>query len=376
MKKIGIFLGVIVVIVLAVGFGMTRIPNHIKEIKIGAILPLTGDAATYGTALKKGVDLALEEVNAGGGIGNKKVVVVYEDSQEDPKSAVSAINKLISVDKVRVVIGDMFSSVTLAIAPIAQKSKVVLVSPTASAEAVPNTGDYIFSIYPSDAYDGKFLADFVFEKLQKRNAATLFVQADAMITCKDSFRKVFEGLGGKITFEEGYAPKTDDYRSLLSKAKSSNPDVIFIPGYLEDIVKLTKQARELGIKSQFITISTAYDSKLFELGKNTVDGLLLSAPFFETATNQQEVISFKEAFRKKFNEEPNVWAAYGYDVLKIVILAFKNSTKNHTEVKNELLRIKNYPGVTGETSFLPNRSVEKILKIMMASKGKFTEYPR
>jgi len=374
-KKLWLGIGAALFAVLVIIFIVIQPKKEPEVIKIGAILPLTGDASIYGSALKEGLDLALEEINTKGGIIGKKVVVIYEDSQADPKVAVSAINKLINIDKVKIILGEMFSSVTLAIAPIAQKSQVVLISPTVSAEAVPNVGDYIFSIYPSDAYDGKFLANFVYNEIEKKNAAIIFVQADAMLSCKNSFKSTFENLGGKVVFEEGYAPKTDDYRTILSKIKQlNNLDIVFIPGYLEEIVKLLRQAEEFGIKHQFITISTAYDNKLFELGGNSVDGLLMSAPFFEISSTRPEIINFKESLKKRYSREPNVWAAYGYDVLKIALLGYENSLKYRTEMKDELLKIKNYPGVTGITSFLPNGSVEKMLKIMVARQGKFIEY--
>ena len=179
-KKLWLGIGAALFAVLVIIFIVIQPKKEPEVIKIGAILPLTGDASIYGSALKEGLDLALEEINTKGGIIGKKVVVIYEDSQADPKVAVSAINKLINIDKVKIILGEMFSSVTLAIAPIAQKSQVVLISPTVSAEAVPNVGDYIFSIYPSDAYDGKFLANFVYNEIEKKNAAIIFVQADAM----------------------------------------------------------------------------------------------------------------------------------------------------------------------------------------------------
>lgn len=345
-----------------------------EEIKIGAIVPLTGENAVYGSALKKGMDLALGEINDKGGIGRKRLKIIYEDSQVDPKVAVSAVNKLITVDKVSIILGGMFSSTTLAIAPITEKSKVVLLSPTASAEAVPNTGPHTFSIYPSDAYDGIFLANFVYNELNKKTAAIIYVQADAMIVCTRGFKNTFKKQGGKIVIEENYPPGTNDFRSILSKVKSLNPEVVCIPGYLDEIVKILRQAKELGVRSQFVTISTAFDSKIFELSKDAAEGLLMSAPFYEPETDVPEVVKFRNSFEKKYNEIPNVWAAYGYDVINIASLAYTNSEQKGTELKDELLRIEDFPGVTGKASFLENGGVEKVLRIMSIKKGKFIEY--
>jgi len=364
-------LAFLVVGILALTTGCAK--KETGVIKIGAIAPLTGNAAVYGTALKKGMDLAIGTINRGGGVGGKKLIVIYEDSQADAKLAVSGYNKLVNVDKVSMILGDMFSSTTLAIAPIAQKEKIVLLSPTASAEAVPNTGDYIFSIYPSDSYDGKFIANFTYGDLGYRSAAVIYVQADAMLMVNDAFTRTLRDLGGKVVSEEGYAPKTDDFRSILGKINFTEVDVIFIPGYLEEIVKLLRQAKELGITKQFITISTAFDSKLFELSGDAAEGLLMSAPFFESASKEPKVDSFLKSFSTNFGEAPDVWAAYGYDVVNIAAMAYTKSLANKTKLKDELLRISDYPGVTGMTSFLENGGVDKLLRIMQVRGGRFVE---
>jgi branched-chain amino acid transport system substrate-binding protein len=345
-----------------------------KEIKIGVIAPLTGDAAVYGSALKKGLDLAEDEINRKGSIKDKKVILIYEDSQADPKTAISAFNKLVNINKVKIIIGDMFSSTTLSIAPLAQKQKIVLLSPTASSEEVPKTGNFIFTIYPSDTHDGQFVGNFASSTLQKTTSAVIYVHADAMIAVKNSFIQSFSSLGGKVLLEEGYLPKTKDFRSILTKMKLAKPEIIFIPGYLEEIVKILNQAKEIGIKSQFLTISTAYDETLFSLAKNTSEGLILSAPFYDQASRQPEIVTFQESFKNKYNETPNVWAAYGYDALKIIKKSYDNSLSNNSPLTDELSKIKDFMGVTGKTTFLENRKVEKQLRMMIVNNNKFVEY--
>ncbi|NUO09174.1 MAG: penicillin-binding protein activator [Candidatus Brocadia sp.] len=362
----------IVVSLIVISLGCAK--NDEKSIKIGVIAPLTGDAAIYGIALKKGLDLAKDKINSEGGIQGKSISLRYEDSQADSKTAVSAFNKLVNIDKVSLLIGDMFSTTTLSIAPLAQKNKILLLSPTASSEEVPKTGEFIFSIYPYDAYEGKFIANFIFSNAHKKTAAIICVQATAMISAKNAFTKTFNKLGGKVLIEDNYPPKTDDFRSILAKVKNANPEVIYIPGYLEEIVKILKQAKELDIKSQFITISTAYDEKLFSLAGNTAEGLIFSAPFFDKTSNNPQIINFKESFERKYEETPNVWAAYGYDALNIISRAYNNSLTNNTSLNIELSKIRNYLGVTGKTTFLKNRMVKKQLRIMIAHDNNFIGY--
>lgn len=373
MRKVWIGI-VVIVAVLVIAFIITQTKQEPDEIKIGAILPLTGDGAIYGSALKKGMDLALASVNDNGGIDGKKLSIIYEDSQLDPKVAVAAANKLIFVDKVPLVVGCMFSSTTLAIVPVAEKSKVVLLSPTASAEAVPNTGPYVFSIYPSDAYDGMFLAEFVTRMLKKHKAAIISVQADAMQVFSQAFSRTFKKLGGRIVFEEYYAPGTDDFRSVLTKLSSVNPDVVCLPGYLEEIAKILRQAREIGLKSKMVTISTAFDEKILALAGDAAEGLLMSAPFYDPEAKRAQVIKFRNSYEQLYGEIPNVWAAYGYDVVGIAAAAFANREQHGTAIRDELSKIRDFPGLTGKTSFLENGGVEKTLRVMTIHEGEFLEY--
>ena len=345
-----------------------------EKLKIGVIAPLTGEAATYGKAMKNGLDLAIEECNVKGGVNDNEIELIYEDSKADPKTAILAFNKLININKVSIIIGDMFSHTTLSIAPLAEKSGITLISPTASAEEIPKTGSHIFSIYPSDTYDGKFIANFVIEHIKKKKAAIINAQASAMVNVKDAFKKTFTSLTGEVIFVESYSPKHKDFRSILAKIKPLKLDIIFIAGYLEEIVIILKQAREIGIKDmQFITISTAYDEKLFSLAGDASEGLIFSAPFFDENIEEDIIVKFVENFKNKYGITPNVWAAYGYDVLNITIYSYKNSVKNKTSLSDEISKIENFKGVTGKTTFNKKREVIKQLRMLMVKNQKFVE---
>ncbi|MGH7799557.1 MAG: ABC transporter substrate-binding protein [Thermodesulfobacteriota bacterium] len=371
MKRIIELLMVIAFITTALFLGCAKKESEV--IKIGVIAPLTGDAATYGVDLKKGMDLAVEEINTYGGVKGKKIELIYEDSKADPKTAVSAMNKLISIDKVKIVLGDMFSATTLAMAPIAERSKVVLLSPTASAEAVPNAGDYIFTIFPSDVYEGKILASFIMNKYKGEDIGIIYPQADVMATIREEFKATVEKLGGKIVFEESYIRGISDFRSMLTKMKRSKAEIVFLPTYLDDMAKILRESKELGIDLQFVTISTALDERLFKLAGNAAENLIFSAPFYDPNSDLPMIREFVHSFEKKYGQVPNIWAAYGYDVVNIAALALDNSTKNHTEIKEKLLKIKDYPGVTGKTSFKENGGVEKSLNIMTVKDQKFVK---
>ena len=365
-------------VVLAVVFSLPACSkkSESKEIKIGAILPLSGDNATYGTALKRGMDLAIDSINARGGINGKKLIVIFEDSQGEPSKGVTVFNKLTKVDKVPMIIGDMFSAGTLAIAPIAEKQKVVLLSPTASAVDLTNAGDYIFRIYPSDSYDGTYLADFARTRLNANTVSIIYLQVTSIAAVSQVFKEKFESLGGKILSTESYKEGDTDFKSQLLKANSVNPDIIFIPGYLREMALQLKQAKELGIRKPFLSISTFYDSKIFELSGDASEGVLFSSPAFDTSSAVPEIVKFVTLYKSRYNNQiPDILSGYGYDVVNIAAHAFTTATNITSEnIKASLYQIKNYPGVTGKTSFDANGDVIKELRIMQVKNGKFVPY--
>ncbi len=357
-------------------FGCAKEKPEAKEITIGAILPLSGETATYEVALKRGMDLAIDEINARGGIEGRKLAFLFEDSQGEPSKGVNAFNKLARANKVPMVIGDMFSATTLAIAPIAEKQKIVLLSPTASAIDLTNAGDYIFRIYPSDSYDGAYLAAFAWDKLKARTSSNIFLQVTSIAAVSQVFEQKFESLGGGVLRKESYKEGDTDFRSQLMKASKGNPDLIFIPGYLREMALLLKQAKELGIKKPFLSISTFYDPKILELAGEAAEGLLFSSPTFDPEEETPEVERFVTLFKSKYdNQVPDILAGYGYDVVNIAAKALA-SAKNITpeEIKAALYNIKNYPGITGKTSFDSNGDVIKELRIMQVKNGKFIPY--
>jgi branched-chain amino acid transport system substrate-binding protein len=363
-------ISLIIILTLLIPFTFLSCSEKEQEIKIGVILPLTGDAAIYGTPHKEGIELAISEINTKGYLNNYILYPIFEDSQANPKITIAAFNKLIKIDKVKLVIGDMFSATTLAIAPIAERSRITLLSPTSAAEEVPNAGEYVFSIYPTDTLDGRFIANIAI-KCKYKTAAILYVQADAMINAKNSFKKYFEKNGGSVLIDEGFQEQEKDFRQILNKCKNHNPDIIFLPAYLEEIVLILIQAKELGLKNNFVSISTAYDEKIFKLAGNAAEGLIFSVPFYDISLKEPEIISFIKLYKEKYNKEPNIWAAYGYDAIKIVSLAIKNCLIKNSTIREELLKIKNYPGVTGTTTFLENGSVDKPLRMMIVKDKNF-----
>ena len=270
-----------------------------EEIKIGAILPLTGDMAQYGESLKKGMDLAIENINKQGGINNLLLKVIYEDGQGISKTSVNAFNKIISAEKVPLVIGCMFSAPTLSITPIAEKEKIVLLSPTASSIELTSSGDYIFRIYPSDTYDGFFLANYTYHNLNIRKVSIIYERVSSITAVSEIFKYNFENYGGEIVSFEGYNSETNNFRSILKKISDDNPELIFFPGNLNNMVKILIQSKELNINKKFLTISTFYDNKVLELAGNAAENVMFSSPMFDITDTSEQIIIIKKLYHEK-----------------------------------------------------------------------------
>lgn len=371
MKRKGfIIIGIAVVLSVVGAFVWKCTLKNNDTIKIGAILPLTGDLSSYSTQLKKGMDLALELYNQN---STKKIEILFEDDQGEAKNAVSAYRKLVDANNIQLIIGGMFSSSTLAIAPAAEKDHRVLLSPTASAIDITDAGDYIFRIYPSDVYDGVFLANYAYDSLNAKNVAVLYEQVSSIVAITEKFIDVFTSKGGSIIYESGYSSEISDFTPDLLKIKQVNPDVIFIPGNIIPIANILNQAKSLGIDGRFLSISTVYDPKIIELSKSASEGLLFSAPMFDPDGTSSEMRLFNQQYQKKYGVVPDILGGYGYDVVNIAIISLSHGVMADS-IKEMLYSITDYPGVTGNTTFDNNGDVVKDMKMMTIKNNQFISY--
>ncbi len=374
MKKPWIGIGIVVVVALAIVLIVTQTKKEPGEIKIGVITPLSGEGATYGEATKRGIDLAVEELNQKGGINGKRIVMIYEDDRIDPEEGTKAIQKLINSDKVPVIVGAFGSSVSLAVAPIAEKNKVVLLSASSTADALKDAGDYFFRNVPPNSKQGKSAAEFAIDKLKARTAAILYMNNDYGISLTKAFENFFNQKGGSILIVENYDPGDRDFRSQLSKVKAKQPDIVFFPGHYQESGLILKQARELGIKSIFIGGDGSYSPELIKIGGDAAEGSYYTLMAMGYGIADEEIEKFTTAFKSKYGMEPDVYSAYAYDALKIIAQAVQNGGYNSEGIKNALYQTKNFKGVTGITSFDSFGEVDKPFHIYEVRNGNFEPY--
>lgn len=324
-------------------------------IKIGAILPLTGDASDYGIKSKNGIDLALEEINKQGGVNGQQIKIIYEDDRLEPKEGLNAFNKLSNVDNVPCIIGPISSGVVLTIAPETNKKKIVILSTYASNYKITEAGDYIFRIYPSDALQGKTDSEFA-DSMGWKDGAILYINSDYGVGLKNVFKKRFQELGNKILIEEGFNQGDTDFRSQLEKIKRSHTSFIFMPGNAKEMALILVQAKQLGIKQKFIATDSFLESTVSEIAGNAAQGVYYSVPLENHDSTYQ---NFVKRFNAKYKINPGLLEALGYDGMKILALAISKGGYSSEGIKNALYSISGYKGATGDITFDKNGDILK-----------------
>lgn len=342
-----------------------------EEIKIGAILCLTGPGAIYGEQDKMGMDLGVELINKSGGINGKTVNIIYEDSKTDPSEGVLAAQKLIKTNKVNIIIGALASSVSLAIAPIANKNKVIMISPGSSNPQLSNAGEYIFRIYPSDDYQGKVLANIAIDKMNCNKIAVLYVNNDFGIGLKNKFIEVINKKGGDIIISEAYNPEDIDVRAQITKIQNKKPEALLIASQGREYLNILRQLKELNVNSKLLAPDSFYNEDIIKQAREAAEGIICTVPSFNLESPDSITQNFVKEFKKKYNKKPSSFSAYGFDAIMLVAEVLEDVPYNNTEkIKDKLYKIK-FNGAIGEIKFDKNGDVLKELDIYKVEKGNF-----
>ncbi len=342
-----------------------------EVIKIGAILPLSGDNAQYGIWIKEGLDLKTDLINDGGGINGKKLEILYEDDQAKAPQAANAMQKLANVDKVPIVFGSWASSAALAEAPIAEASKVVVMA-VAISPKIRDAGDYIFRIQPDARYYIKALVPFIIDSLKLKTACVLYVNNDFGVDQKDVFKTEFEKLGGTVLSTEEFKQGGTDFRTQLLKMKAKKPTCIFIPAYVE-AGYILKQAKEMGINTQFIGSIPFENPDILEIAGDAAEGVIFPH-HFDQGSLDTLVMQYQKAYFEKYARNSEGFAALAYDGLTAIVEVIKKCGATGSCIKDELYKIKDLPGVTGTTTFDDHGDVVKPILIKVVKDGAFKRY--
>ncbi|MBP7264656.1 MAG: ABC transporter substrate-binding protein [Spirochaetia bacterium] len=339
-------------------------------IKIGGVAPYTGEAATFGVSSKQGMELAIEEWNAAGGLLGKQIKLVFADDKGDPAEGATVYTKLIKQDEVVAIVGTVMSKVTLAGAPIAQNAGVPMISPTSTNTKVTEVGDYIFRACFIDPFQGTVGAKFAFEDLGARTAAAIFdVGNDYTKGLSEAFAAKFTELGGSMVAFEAHPTGATDFKAQLTKIVQANPDVLYVSDYYNDVALIAKQVRELGFTGPMVG-GDGWDSpELTAIGGDAVENGFFTNHYSKDDT-RPEVREFVAKFNAKFGAEPDALATLAYDGMYLMLSAIKNAgSTDGVAIKNSMKALR-LPVVSGTVQFDENRNPVKSAVIIEIKGGK------
>jgi ABC-type branched-subunit amino acid transport system substrate-binding protein len=319
--------------------------------------------------------MAAEEINAAGGMKGKKMEIVYEDNKSTPKDCVTAVRKLITVDKVPVLFGPAGSSNFMAAAPVAQENKVVMLSAQGAAPALTKAGEYIFRVFPSDILQGKGVSELCV-RLGYKEVPVMYVNNDWGLGLKNSFVENFRKAGGRVTDEIPYDENKSDYRAELIRATKGNPKATVNLTYIKEGAVMFKQAYEMGIKTQWICGSAARAPKLVELAGKAVEGIIGTYPFVSHETKEYK--SFLAAYKKRYGDDKiPIFGDYNYDMVYMTAKAIEKGGYTSDGIRKALFEVaRGYRGVTGNKTFDQDRGVDAEYGEWTIKDGKIVDYKK
>ncbi len=351
----------------------TSAADNSGKIKVGEFASLTGKEATFGQSSHEGTLLAIEEINAAGGVLGKKLELLTEDTQSKAGEPATVVNKLISRDGVMAILGEVASSRSLEAAPICQQNKIPMISPSSTNPKVTETGDFIFRVCYTDKFQGDVIANFATKTLKAKKVAIFTdVKSDYSKGLAKFFKDQFIANGGQITAELDYNGGDKDFKAQLTAIKSSAPDGVCIPGYYTDIAIICIQARQLGLTIPLFGGDGWESEKLVEIGKDAVEGTYFSTHYHPDVGSQKSknfVANYKKRFKGK---TPDALAACGYDSALVLADAIKraNSTDGQ-KVRDAIAATKDFEAVTGKITLNEKRDAVKAAVILQVQNGKY-----
>lgn len=341
------------------------------EIVIGEVAALTGGTATFGQSSHAGTQMAVDEINASGGLLGKKVRLVTEDDQSKQGEAGTVVKKLLSREKAVAILGEVASGKSLEMAPICQKAGIPMISPASTNPKVTEVGDYIFRVCFIDPFQGTVMAKFALSRGWKKVAIVTDVKQDYSVGLSDFFKKYYTANGGTIVSEQSYSSGDKDFKAQLTALKGSAPDAIFASGYYNEAGLLAVQARELGINAPLLG-GDGWDSpSLTQVAGKAMEGNFFSNHF--AAEDKSPIIQdFVKRFTARHKSAPDAMAALGYDSMMILAAAMKKAgTTDGKAVRDAIAQTKDYQGITGMITLDEKRNATKPAVILTIKDGKF-----
>jgi branched-chain amino acid transport system substrate-binding protein len=348
----------------------SRAPSNEGPIVIGTLGSLTGSEASFGTVVRDGIQFAVEQVNAEGGVRGRKVELRSYDTQGKLEESVAAAKRLLTQDRVVLILGDVTSSGSLAIADAVQAARVPMVTPSATHPDVTKKGDYIFRTCFIDPFQGGAMARFAREHLKLERVAVLHDSKNASsLGLSEAFTDAFKKRGGTVVAVESYSKGDTDYRGPLLAVKKAKPQALYLPGFYSEVGVIARQARELGLTQPLLGGDGWESDRIFELAGGALEGAYYSSHYAEDnpAPALQRFIS---SFRARYGRSPEAASALGYDAAKVAIAAIERAKSlSGPDIRDALASTQDFPGATGTLTLGADRNAVKPAVILTIHGG-------
>ena len=339
-------------------------------ILVGEYGSITGSEATFGQSTHNGIMLAVEEINAAGGVNGKKIEIKVYDDQGKTQEAGTAVTRLITDDKVVAILGEVASGLSIAGGRVAQQYGVPMISPSSTNAQVTEVGDMIFRVCFVDGFQGYAGAKFAKDDLKLTKMAILYDQtAPYSKGLRDDFTKAWTGMGGTIVADQAYSAGDQDFSAQLGTIRDAGAEAIYIPGYYTDVGNIALQSRSLGVTVPLIGGDGWDSSKLAEIGGSAIEGSYYTNHYAKEET-RQEVQTFVSTYRTKYRADPDGLAALGYDAARVLADAMKRSPSlDGKELAKAIGETKDFPGVTGRITIDAQRNAVKPAVVVQVKGG-------
>src|SRR5829696_6668728 len=340
------------------------------KVRVGVFMSLTGTTANFGISSVNGIKLAADEVNAAGGINGKQIELLVEDDRSDASEAATIVTKFVTQDQVHAILGEVASSRSIAAAPIAQNAKIPMLTPSSTNPEVTKKGDFIFRSCFIDPVQGAAIAQFAAKSLNAKNAAIMVDRKNDYSTGLEKvINETFTRMGGRIVATQSYQEGDQDFNAQLTSLKGSNPEVIFVPGYYNDVGLIAKQARDKGITVPLIGGDGWDSEQLYKIGGTALNGSYFTNHYSPFDTDPR-VVKFVNDYKSRYSSTPDALAATAYDAANIMFDAVKRAKSlSGQDIRDALAATNAFPGVTGTVTFNQQRDAVKPIVMIEIKDG-------
>lgn len=374
-KTLFILLGVIVVAAIGLviwsrsGF---KGSNEVEDINIGAVLPLTGPASDIGKWQQKGLDLAVEQINARRTGGAPKLRMIYQDSAGDPRTGVSAFSQILAQKKTPVIISSL-SSVSNAVLPLTKEQKVNVILLAVSLPAITKQSEYAYRFNVGSEDEAKVMATYITNQAKVSRVAVYYINDEFGLGALEVFKRDFAATGGQIVWEESYAAAATDHKSVLAKMGQSNAEGLYVIGYTRASALAVKQLREMGNKMPVFANMALTVPTFTQLIGDAIEGATFTTNYFDASTTDEQVKTFVQAYTQRYNEPPTFFGAFAYDSVQVLAPLLTSPQTTADDIRAGLTPQKQFSGVMGQFSVDQERNFRFPVKLVQLKQGKLQE---